>query len=187
MPPKVDVPQNLVDEKAMRRWLKKAGGDPGVQGSEGKPTSSTTKRRKKQNLDAHGDAQSKMKPGRDFNKKEDRTRVNKAGMRNVGKHLQTMGMQTAFIGYCFDSGLNSLTAAEETKKSFEVKCTEVETKYSNAITEQEKLNKDLGDVVAEKEKLTNDLAEVVAQKKQLTEEKDKSDLDIDALQKHIAL
>ncbi|KAJ1390493.1 hypothetical protein SESBI_37394 [Sesbania bispinosa] len=34
MPPKADVPRTLVNEKATRRWLKKAGGDPGGQGSE---------------------------------------------------------------------------------------------------------------------------------------------------------
>lgn len=45
---------------------------------------------------------------REFNKKEDRSRVNKAGMRNVGKHLMTMGVQTAFLGYCFDSGMSSV-------------------------------------------------------------------------------
>ncbi|KAJ1437304.1 hypothetical protein SESBI_03631 [Sesbania bispinosa] len=44
---------------------------------------------------------------REFNKKEDMTRVNKVRMRNVGKHLMTMGMQTAFFGYCFDNGMNS--------------------------------------------------------------------------------
>ncbi|KAJ1440646.1 hypothetical protein SESBI_01712 [Sesbania bispinosa] len=181
MPPKADVPRTLVNEKAMRRWLKKAGGDPSAQASGGNPTSSTNERRKKQKLDVRGDAQSMMKPAdekqpevkemptsnqqrpntsthvphapnpasstippaltdkwwalfnnfegpegsdvvsifdrrfpveqlicRDFNKKEDRSRVNKAGMRNVGKHLQTMGMQIAFFGYCIDSGLNSL-------------------------------------------------------------------------------
>ncbi|KAJ1389760.1 hypothetical protein SESBI_38016 [Sesbania bispinosa] len=45
---------------------------------------------------------------REFNKKEDIARVNKVGMRNVGKHLMTMGIQTSFFGYCFDSALNSI-------------------------------------------------------------------------------
>ncbi|KAJ1438228.1 hypothetical protein SESBI_03125 [Sesbania bispinosa] len=190
MPPKADVPRVLVNEKSMRRWLKKAEGDPGAQGSENQPAASTNERRKKQKLDVQGDAQSKKKEAneeqpiakvtptppqpqesmnpptaqkqvgahtssgaqvpssslppamadkwwalfnnsegpeggevnsifdrrfpveqviaREFNKKEDRSRVNKAGMRNVGKHLITMGMQTAFFGYCFDSRLNSV-------------------------------------------------------------------------------
>ncbi|KAJ1384483.1 Protein priB, partial [Sesbania bispinosa] len=63
MPPKADVPRTLVNEKAMRLWLKKAGGDPGGQGSEGQanqPANSTTERRKKLRLDVHGDAQSKQ-------------------------------------------------------------------------------------------------------------------------------
>ncbi|KAJ1426767.1 hypothetical protein SESBI_10017 [Sesbania bispinosa] len=61
IPPKADVPQTLVNEKAMRRWLKKAGGDPGAQASENQPTASTNERRKKQKLDVQGDAQSKIK------------------------------------------------------------------------------------------------------------------------------
>ncbi|KAJ1409045.1 hypothetical protein SESBI_23069 [Sesbania bispinosa] len=63
MPPKADVPRTPVNEKAMRRWLKKAGGDPGGQGSENlanQPANSTTERRKKQKLDVLGDAQSKQ-------------------------------------------------------------------------------------------------------------------------------
>ncbi|KAJ1400650.1 hypothetical protein SESBI_29341 [Sesbania bispinosa] len=61
MPPKANVPRTLVDENSMKRWLKKARGDPAAQASEGKPTSSTTEQRKKQRLDAKGDAQSKLK------------------------------------------------------------------------------------------------------------------------------
>ncbi|KAJ1378911.1 hypothetical protein SESBI_47355 [Sesbania bispinosa] len=192
MPPKADVPRTLVNEKAMRRWLKKAGGEPdgrATGGNVNQPTISTIERRKKPRLDDPGETQSKVKTtqespaktiiqnippqqpasksnpiptqtgihassgtqgqgassslpplgdkwwtlfnnfegaegskvnsifdhrfnvervvSREFNKKEDRTRVNKVGMRNVGKHLMTMGMQTAFFGYCFDSGMNS--------------------------------------------------------------------------------
>ncbi|KAJ1382336.1 hypothetical protein SESBI_44340 [Sesbania bispinosa] len=98
---------------------------------------------------------------RDFNKKEDRSRVNKVGMRN--------------------------DEFEETKKSYEVKYTEMEAKCSTAVSEQTRLKKDLDDTIAEKEKLTQELDEVVAQKKQLVEEKARSDLDIDALQKEMAL
>ncbi|KAJ1422320.1 hypothetical protein SESBI_13145 [Sesbania bispinosa] len=149
MPPKADVPRVLINEKAMRRWLKKAGGDSGAQTSGGNPTSSTNERRKKQKLDpkvppASNPASSTTLSSpmndkqwalfnnfegpegsdvasifdhrfpveqlitKDFNKKEDRTRVNRAGMRNVGKHLQTMGIQSAFFGYCIDNGLSSL-------------------------------------------------------------------------------
>ncbi|KAJ1442135.1 hypothetical protein SESBI_00946 [Sesbania bispinosa] len=117
--------------------------------------------------------------GQEFNKKEDITRVNKVGMRNVGKHLMTMGMQTSFFGYCFDSALNSidkelkdrslkipdltakyqatesatqtisslekslletktkLTATETEKTAAEARCLELETKYSDAVAEQD--------------------------------------------------
>ncbi|KAJ1440012.1 hypothetical protein SESBI_02243 [Sesbania bispinosa] len=170
MPPKATVPRTLVNEKAMRRWLKEAGGEPDGQGagatSHPQPDVSTSERRKKQRLDTQGEQQSKLKTKQDdpttttipnqstqqpittpnpvltqtgaypssraqgpegsamnsifdrrfdverivyreFSKKEDRTRVNKVGMRNVGKHLMTMGVQAAFLGHCFDSGMNS--------------------------------------------------------------------------------
>ncbi|KAJ1400860.1 hypothetical protein SESBI_29159 [Sesbania bispinosa] len=193
MPPKATVPRTLVNEKAMRRWLKEAGGEPDGQGagatSHPQADVSTSERRKKQRLDAQGEQQSKLKTkqddptttaipnqstqqpitkpnpvltqtgahpssgaqgqtsssslpplgdkwwtlfnnfegpegsavnsifdrrfdverivSREFSKKEDRTRVNKVGMRNVGKHLMTMGVQAAFLGHCFDSGMNS--------------------------------------------------------------------------------
>ncbi|KAJ1399215.1 hypothetical protein SESBI_30492 [Sesbania bispinosa] len=271
MPPKVDVPRTLVNEKAMRRWLKKAGGDPGAQASESKPASSTNERRKKQKLDVQGDAQSKMKSteekqpvvqvtppipqpqtsinpsasqtqlgahapsgsqlpssslpssvvkkwwalfnnfeglegsevnsifdrrfpveqliAQDFNKKEDRSRVNKVGMRNRKLRLLSPRPQTiAALKKALHEAKTSLSAAEETNKSYEVKYAEMETKYSIAVTEQTKLKKDLDDAVVEKEKLTQDLADVVARKKkQLAEEKAKSDLDLDALQKEIAI
>ncbi|KAJ1417831.1 putative kinesin-like protein KIF9 [Sesbania bispinosa] len=192
MPPKATVPRTVVNEKAMRCWLKEAGGEPDGQNTGGnvnQPAVSINERRKKQKLDIQGENQSKpttteagptktvvqnvppqqpttkttsiptqtgthtssgaqgqadsssLPPlgdkwwtlfnnfegaegsevnsifdhrfnvervvSREFNKKEDRTRVNKVGMRNVGKHLMTMGAQTAFLGYCFDSGMSS--------------------------------------------------------------------------------
>ncbi|KAJ1377004.1 hypothetical protein SESBI_49336 [Sesbania bispinosa] len=273
MPPKAEVPRVLVDEKAMRRWLKKVGGDPGFQPNENQPAVSTTERRKKQKLDTQGDAQSKIKPteekqtavktissvpnpqsaanpsfvqkqtgattqtstqpsasaslppvlndkwfpvdqiiAREFNKKEDRSRVNKVRMRNVGKQLMSMGMQTEFFGYCFDSGMNSvdkelkdralkiqeltaklkatdsstqtiafleqslldaktkLTAAENEKKVADVKYAQLEAEHSTATAEHVKLKKDLDDAVAEKKK-----------------EKANLDVDLDALQKEIAI
>ncbi|KAJ1441908.1 hypothetical protein SESBI_01114 [Sesbania bispinosa] len=85
--------------------------------------------------------------GREFNKKEDIARVNKVGMCNVGKHLMTMGMQTSFFGYCFDSALNSvekemqdraLKIQELTVKLQAAECSEFETKYSDVVAEQNK-------------------------------------------------
>ncbi|KAJ1438216.1 hypothetical protein SESBI_03113 [Sesbania bispinosa] len=293
MPPKAEVPRVLVDEKAMRRWLKKAGGDPGFQPNENQPAVSTTERRKKQKLDTQGDSQSKIKPteekqiavrttlsvpdpqsaanpsfvqkqtgattqpstqpsasaslppllndkwwalfnnfegpdggevnsifdqrfpvdqiiAREFNKKEDRSR-------------------TAFFGYCFDNGMNSvdkelkdralkiqeltvklkatesstqtialleqslldaktkLTAAENEKKVADVKYAQLEAEHSTATAEHVKLKKDLDDAVAEKKMLGQDLSEAIEQKKQLAEEKAKLDVDLDALQKEIAI
>ncbi|KAJ1392663.1 hypothetical protein SESBI_35620 [Sesbania bispinosa] len=241
MPLKADVPRVLVNEKCMRRWLKKAGGDPGAQSSENQPTVSTNERRKKQKLDVHGPEGGEVKSIFDqrfnveqvvaweFNKKEDRSRVNKVRMRNIGKHLMTMGMQTAFFCYCFDNGLNSvekelkdcalkiqelteklkatesstqttasleqslldaktkLTAAENEKKTADVKYAQLEAGHSTTTVEHVKLKKDLDDAMAEKKKLGQDLSEAIEQKKQLAEDKAKLDVDLDALQKEIAI
>ncbi|KAJ1443669.1 hypothetical protein SESBI_00263 [Sesbania bispinosa] len=297
MPPKADVPRTLVNKKAMRRWLKKVGGDPGGQGSENlvnQPANSTTERRKKQKLDVLGDAQSKQNAtneeqpakatitapqfqentnpstivkqagahassgvhgpssslsplgdkwwtlfnnfegpeggevnsifdhrfnveqvvAREFNKKEDRTRVNKVGMRNVGKHLMTMGMQTAFFGYCFDNILNSMEkelkdrslkiqelteklkvaeSSTQTIASLEQSLLDTKTKLTVAenekkVTEVElKLKKDLDDAVAKKNKSIQDLSTTIEQKKQLEEDNTKLEADLEALQKEIAI
>ncbi|KAJ1433258.1 hypothetical protein SESBI_06201 [Sesbania bispinosa] len=159
---------------------------------------------------------------REFSKKEDIARVNKVGMRNVGKHLMTMGMQTSFFGHCFDSALNSvdkelkdrflkiqelttelkttesatqtiasfeksllevktkLTATQNEKTAAETRCSELDTKYSDAVAEQIKLKKDFDDVVVEKDKLAQDLSDATEQKKQLAES-------LDALQKEVAI
>ncbi|KAJ1405739.1 hypothetical protein SESBI_25652 [Sesbania bispinosa] len=69
MPPKATVPRTLVNEKAMRRWLKEAGGEPDGQGagatSHPQPDVSISERRKKQRLDTQGEQQSKMKTKQD--------------------------------------------------------------------------------------------------------------------------
>ncbi|KAJ1397228.1 hypothetical protein SESBI_31962 [Sesbania bispinosa] len=217
MPPKADVPRALVDEKSLRRFLKKARGDSATQASEDKLVFSTTEQRKKQKLGAQGDAQSKLKTheevqvglkttlhgnevasifdrrfpveqliARDFNKKEGRVRLNKVGMQNVGKQLQTMGMQTTFFGYCFESGLNSLDKEmkeralkmkdlmqKKAKETLETDHSDMKTKYSETVSEKEKLEKDL--------------VEVLEQKKQLVDEKMKIKSDVESLQKEIAI
>ncbi|KAJ1398526.1 hypothetical protein SESBI_31004 [Sesbania bispinosa] len=273
MPPKANVPRTLVNEKAMRRWLKEAGGEPDGQNAGGdanRPTVSTSERRKKQKLNVLGEHQSKptttevgpVKPpvqnippqqptpraisiptptgthaslgtqgqagsstlpslgdkwwtlfnnfegaegsevtsifdhrfdvervvSREFNKKEDRTRVNKVGMRNVGKHLMTMGVQTAFLGHCFDSGMNStdkelkdraykiqeltkklqvLESSAETIKSLENSLSE----YKNKLASAEKDKKTAEDEKKIAETRYSDLntkySDVVAQQLQL--------------------
>ncbi|KAJ1427895.1 hypothetical protein SESBI_09280 [Sesbania bispinosa] len=248
MPPKADVPRTLVNEKAMRRWLKKVGGDPGGQGSENlanQSANSTTERRKKQKLDVLGDAQSKQNAtneeqpakvtltapqfqantnpstvvkqagarassgahgpssslpplgdqwwtlfnnfegpeggeensifdhrfnveqvvAREFNKKEDKTRVNKSLLYTETK----------------------LTAAENEKKVVEVKYADLGAKYSIATAEQLKLKKDLDDDVAKKNKSIQDLSTAIEQKKQLEEDKTKLEANLEALQKEIAI
>ncbi|KAJ1398462.1 hypothetical protein SESBI_31062 [Sesbania bispinosa] len=238
MPPKATVPRTLVNEKAMRRWLKEAGEEPDGQGvgatSNQQPAVSTSERRKKQRLDTQGEQQSKLKTkqddpttttipnqssqqpipkpnpvltqtgahtssgaqgqtsstslpplgdkwwtlfnnfegpegsavnsifdrrfdverivSREFSKKEDRTRVNKVGMRNVGKHLMTMGVQAAFLGHCFDSGMNS---ADKELKDRALKIKEL-TEKLQALESSAQTIKSLENSLSEyKEKLTS--------------------------------
>ncbi|KAJ1405791.1 hypothetical protein SESBI_25554 [Sesbania bispinosa] len=185
MPPKEDVPRVLVNEKSIRRWLKKAGGDPGAQGSENQPPASTNERRKKFPVE--------QVIAREFNKMEDRSRVNKVGMRNVGKHLMTMGMQAAFFGYCFDSGLNSMDkelkdrALKIQELTEELKAIESSTQTISSLEQSLLDAKTKLTTVKNEKKAPEDLAEVVVQKKHLAEDKVKSDLDIDTLQKEISI
>ncbi|KAJ1403216.1 hypothetical protein SESBI_27491 [Sesbania bispinosa] len=207
MPPKADVPRVLVNEKSMRHWLKKAGGDPGAQSSEKQPAVSTNERRKKQKLDVQGPEGGEVNSifdrrfnveqvvAREFNKKEDRSRVNKVEMRNVGKHLMTLGMHTSFFCYCFDSGLNSvekelkdralkiqeLTAklkatesSTQTIASLEQSLLDAKTKLTAAENEKKvadvkyaQLEAEHSTVTAEHVKLKKDLDDVVAEKKKL--------------------
>ncbi|KAJ1385076.1 hypothetical protein SESBI_41961 [Sesbania bispinosa] len=134
--------------------------------------------------------------GREFNKREDIARVNKVGMRNVGKHLMTMGMQTSFFGYCFDSAMNSvdkemkdralkiqdLTAklkatesATQTIASLEKSLLEAKTKLATAETEKttastkcSEFETKYSDVVAEEVKLKKDFDDAVAEKVKLS-------------------
>ncbi|KAJ1423159.1 hypothetical protein SESBI_12601 [Sesbania bispinosa] len=136
--------------------------------------------------------------GCEFNKKEDIARVNKVGVRNVGKHLMTMGMQTSFFGYCFDSALNSvekemkdralkiqeltvkLQAAEsatQTIASLEkslleanTKLTTTEAEKTTAKTRCSEFETKYSDVVAEQVKLKKDFDDVVAEKLKLSQD-----------------
>ncbi|KAJ1382088.1 hypothetical protein SESBI_44551 [Sesbania bispinosa] len=304
MPPKTSVPQVITNEKALRRWLKKAGVDPNAPNSEIQATAPANERRKKQKLDTSrgnqqqqtetvGDAMGtnldippakttegegltsdhsmpssanhpqggrpppqpqacgntqtqtsghtssepqgsitsipadrwwclfnnfKGAEGRDitsifdhrfpveqvvgceFNKKEDIARVNKVGMRNVGKHLMTMGMQTSFFGYCFDSALNSgekemkdralkiqeLTvkfqaaeSATQTIASLEKSLLEAKTKLTTSEAEKtatktrcSEFETKYSDVVAEQVKLKKDFGDVVAEQVKLIKDFD---------------
>ncbi|KAJ1437306.1 hypothetical protein SESBI_03633 [Sesbania bispinosa] len=135
---------------------------------------------------------------REFDKKEDIARVNKVGMRNVGKHLMTMGMQTSFFGYCFDSTLNSVDkelkdrslkiqdlttklkateSATQTIASLEKSLSEVKTKLTTTETEKttaearcSKFETMYSDAVAKQVKLKKDFDDVVIEKDKLTQD-----------------
>ncbi|KAJ1376950.1 hypothetical protein SESBI_49393 [Sesbania bispinosa] len=260
MPPKATMPRTLVNEKAMRRWLKEAGGEPDGQGagatSHPQPDVSISERRKKQRLDTQGEQQSKMKTkqddpttttipnqptqqpatkpnpvltqtgahpssgaqgqtsssslpplgdkwwtlfnnfegpegsavnsifdrrfdvkrivSREFSKKGDRTRVNKVGMRNVGKHLMTMGVQAAFLGHCFDSGMNS---ADKELKDRALKIKELTAKLQ-ALESSAQTISSLKQSISEYEnKLTSaENAKKIAEDEKKTAEKKNDDL-----------
>ncbi|KAJ1376752.1 PPM-type phosphatase domain [Sesbania bispinosa] len=136
--------------------------------------------------------------GREFNKREDIARVNKVGMRNVGKHLMTMGMQTSFFGCCFDSAMNSvdkemkdralkiqdLTAklqatesATQTIASLEKSLLEAKTKLATAESEKTAISTKClefetkySDAFAEQVKLKKDFDDVVAAKVKLSQD-----------------
>ncbi|KAJ1409920.1 hypothetical protein SESBI_22391 [Sesbania bispinosa] len=273
MPPKATVPRTLVNEKAMRRWLKEAGGEPDGQNTSGnvnQPAVSTNERRKKQKLDVQGENQSKpttteagpTKPvvqnvppqqpttkttsiptqtgahtssgaqgqagssslpllgdkwwtlfnnfegaegnevnsifdhrfnvervlSQEFNKKEDRTRANKVGMRNVGKHLMTMGAHTAFLGYCLDSGMSSadkelkerahkieelteklkaLESSAQTINSLEKSLSEYKNKLTSAENDKKVAENDKKTAETKYNDLNTKYSDIVAQQMQL--------------------
>ncbi|KAJ1422698.1 hypothetical protein SESBI_12890 [Sesbania bispinosa] len=110
-------------------------------------------------------------------------------MRNVGNHLMTIGMQTAFFGYFFDSRLNSV---EKELKDRSLKIQELTGKLkateSSAQTiaslEQSLLEARTKLTVVENEK---GCRETIEHKKHLAEDKSKLDLDLDAVHKEIAI
>ncbi|KAJ1384315.1 hypothetical protein SESBI_42662 [Sesbania bispinosa] len=122
---------------------------------------------------------------REFSKKDDIARVNKVDIRNVGKHLMTMGMQTSFFGYCFDSALTSydkelkeqslmiqdLTSklkatesATQTIASSEKSLLDTKTKLTAAETAKTTTDAKYSDLVAEQVKLKKDFDNVILEK-----------------------
>ncbi|KAJ1378047.1 hypothetical protein SESBI_48261 [Sesbania bispinosa] len=63
-----------------------------------------------------------------LNWKEDRTRVHKVGMKNIGKKLQSSGAQMAFFGLCVDQYVGS---AEKELKNLLLKNKELTEKLKN--------------------------------------------------------
>ncbi|KAJ1440660.1 hypothetical protein SESBI_01726 [Sesbania bispinosa] len=276
MPPKATVPQVITNEKALRRWLKKAGIDPSAPTSDMQTAIPTNERRKKQKLDASignqqmetaggatptkatedvrsasqqtipppSDASAGNRPppqpqsggsssgvanqtlipadkwwclfnnfqgaegsdvssifdhrfpieqvvSREFSKKDDNiARVNKVGMRNVGKHLMTMGMQTSFFGYCFNSALTvydkelkewslmiqdltsklrATESATQTIASLEKSLLDTKTKLAAAETTKTIADAKYSDLVAEQVKLKKDFDDIVLEKDKLVQ------------------
>ncbi|KAJ1404522.1 hypothetical protein SESBI_26507 [Sesbania bispinosa] len=85
--------------------------------------------------------------GREFSKKEDIART----IASLEKSLLEVKTK--------------LTAVENKKKAAEIRCSELDTKYSDAVAEQVKLKKDFDDAVIEKDKLAQDLSDAIEQKK----------------------
>ncbi|KAJ1430692.1 hypothetical protein SESBI_07517 [Sesbania bispinosa] len=300
MPPKATVPQVITNEKALRRWLKKAGVDPSAPTSEMQTAIPTNERMKKQKFDASignqqmetaggatptkvtedvrsacqqtipppSDASAGNRPppqpqsggsssgvanltsipadkwwclfnnfqgaegsdvssifdhrfpieqvvSREFSKKDDIARVNKVGMRNVGKHLMTMGMQTSFFGYCFDSALTAydkelnewslmiqdLTgklkateSATQTIASLEKSLLDTKTKLVAAETAKTIDDAKYSDLVTEQVKLKKDFDDIVLEKDKLvqnlaeaTEQNKHLTGSLDALQKEVVV
>ncbi|KAJ1380863.1 hypothetical protein SESBI_45671 [Sesbania bispinosa] len=229
MPPKADVPRVLVNEKSMRRWLKKARGDPGAQGDVQsmkkvaneeqtavkvipttlpQPQASikppTAQKQAGAHMSSENQAHSSSIPiiaekwwtlfnnfegpdGGDVNSIFDRRFPVEQELTGKLKATESSAQTIAFLEQSLLEARTKLTAAENEKKVSEVKYADLVTKHSNATTVQVKLKKDFDDVVAEKDKLAQDLAEAIEHKKQLVEDKGKLDLDLDALQKEIAI
>ncbi|KAJ1379052.1 LFI-1 protein [Sesbania bispinosa] len=236
MPPKATVPRTVVNEKAMRRWLKEAGGEPDGQNTGGNvnqsAVSSGVKSRSLIFKARISPSRQLLRPGQagssslprlgdkwwtlfnnfegaegsevnsifdhrfnvervvswEFNKKEDRTRVNKVGMRNVGKHLMTMGAQTAFLGYCFDSGMSSadkelkecarrieelieklkaLESSAQTINSLEKSLSEYNNKLTSAENDKKVAENDKKTAETKYKDLNTKYSDVVAQQGQL--------------------
>ncbi|KAJ1417633.1 hypothetical protein SESBI_16479 [Sesbania bispinosa] len=78
-----------------------------------------------------------------FNRKEDRARVNKVGLRSIGKKLQHEGAQTAFLGLCIDQGVGYMEKEMKALSLKNIELTEKLKLYEADIKSVEKLKSDL--------------------------------------------
>ncbi|KAJ1422190.1 hypothetical protein SESBI_13190 [Sesbania bispinosa] len=92
---------------------------------------------------------------RHLNKKEDRARVNKVGLRNVRKKLQSAGAQIAFFGQCVDHGVRNM---EKELKTLILKNKELGWKLKLAEAEMNTMERLKTDLVSSK-KRTSELLE----------------------------
>ncbi|KAJ1413154.1 hypothetical protein SESBI_19917 [Sesbania bispinosa] len=102
-----------------------------------------------------------------LNQQEDRVRVHRAGMKNLGKKLQSSGAQMAFFGLCVDQYVGS--AEKEMKKAL-LKNKELTDKLKNVeggMKTIERLRTDLlaknKNLVAEKDSLVAELGDIKAE------------------------
>ncbi|KAJ1384908.1 hypothetical protein SESBI_42120 [Sesbania bispinosa] len=91
-----------------------------------------------------------------LNRKEDRTRVQKARMRNIGKKLQSSGAQMAFFGLCVDQYVGS---AEKELKNLILKNKELTEKLKNVEGDMKTVERLKTDLKASETKNTELLAE----------------------------
>ncbi|KAJ1406918.1 hypothetical protein SESBI_24732 [Sesbania bispinosa] len=91
-----------------------------------------------------------------FNLKEDRTRVQKVGMKNLGKKLQSSGAQMAFFGLCVDQYVSS---AEKEVKKLLLKNRELTEKLKNHEGDMKTVEKLKTDLQASENKTAELLVE----------------------------
>ncbi|KAJ1406532.1 hypothetical protein SESBI_25076 [Sesbania bispinosa] len=91
-----------------------------------------------------------------LNRKEDRTRVHKAGMKNIGKKIQSAGSQMAFFGLCVDQYVGS---AEKELKNLLVKNKELTEKLKNVEGDIKTVERLKADLQASEKKSTDLLVE----------------------------
>ncbi|KAJ1379627.1 hypothetical protein SESBI_46734 [Sesbania bispinosa] len=91
-----------------------------------------------------------------LNRKEDRTRVHKAGMKNIGKKIQSAGAQMAFFGLCVDQYVGS---TEKELKNLLVKNKELTEKLKNVEGDMKTVERLKADLQASEKKSTDLLAE----------------------------
>ncbi|KAJ1415524.1 hypothetical protein SESBI_17951 [Sesbania bispinosa] len=169
MPPKANIPRTLVNEKAMRRWLKEAGGEPDGQNAGGdanRPAVSTSERRKKQKLDVLGEHQSKP--------------TTTEALESSAETIKSLENSLSEYKNKLDSAEKDKKTAEDEKKIAETKYSDLNTKYSDVVAQQLQLKKDLVAAVNEKSKACEDLSMITEQKAQL-------EVDLKAHQTEIAI
>ncbi|KAJ1396745.1 hypothetical protein SESBI_32349 [Sesbania bispinosa] len=126
-----------------------------------------------------------------LNRKEDRTRVHKARMKNIGKNLQSSGAQMAFFGPCVDQYVGS---AEKELENLLLKNNELTEKLKNVEGDIKTVERLKTDLQASEKKNTDLLAEkrikvstLTTEKENLISGKELADAEIGDLKAQIAM